>query len=358
MKPRGRRWFALWMAVLVLTGLLLGGCTFLGGPQAQIDASPLSGVVPLTVQFSGTGSTGSGGISTYTWDFGTGDPVSYEASGSYTYAHAGTFTLTLTVRAANGATSQKTVTVEVAPAVWITDEKLNRVYKLDMNGNALASFTLTYTQPRGITIGEVEGKQWLFVACYNGGNQRILRLDPQTGAVAQVMNAPAQSPLNLTYQADPDKRLWHVDGLSRMIYWLNPPDGQVYDAFGQAYFNSSSPELATLPFLWTPQGLDWTPETNASGYLWYLEGQNRYLYKIKIIPAQTILTGMRLQIAGDPVAIPVASASAIDMYQGKLWVVDVDTHTLIEVDPTTGQLTGRTITGFPGAETAGLEIQH
>lgn len=356
MNRRGK--LCLAASMLVLAGLVLGGCTFLGGPEAQIDATPLSGVVPLRVEFDGTSSTASGGITTYTWDFGTGDPVSHEASGAYVYAHAGTFTLTLTVRAASGATATRSATVQVAPAVWITDENLGRIYKLGMNGETLDSFLLSYTQPRGITLAEVGGRQWLFVACFNAGNQRILRIDPQTGAVAEVFNAPAQSPLNLTYQADQDKQLWHVDGLSRMIYRLNPPDCQVYDSYGQSYFKSTSPQVATLPFLWSPQGLDWTPAPNAAGHLWYLEGENRYLYKIKIIPAYDIMSSTQLQIVGDPVVIPILSASAIDMYEGKLWVVDVDTHAIVEVDPATGVLTGQTITGFPGAKPMGLEIQH
>ncbi len=358
MKWSGRLCSLGFLMVLGVIGLSLGSCTFLAGPQVRIEATPLSGAVPLTVHFDGTGSTASGGISTYTWDFGTGDPVSHEASGTYVYAHAGSFTLTLTVRAANGSTDQETVTVQVAPAVWITDENLNRIYKLDVGGNTLDAFLLSYSQPRGITLAEVGGRDWLFVACFNGGNQRILRVDPQNGEVAQVFSAPAQSPLNLTYQAGQDKQLWHVDGLSRMIYWLNPPDCRVYDAFGQSYFKSTSPQVATQPFLHTPQGLDWTPETNAAGYLWYLEGENRYLYKIKIIPAYDITSSTQLQVVGDPVVIPVLSASAIDMFEGMLWVVDVDTHAIVEVDPNTGTLTGKAITGFPGAKPTGLEIQH
>jgi len=41
-----------------------------------------------------------------------------------------------------------------------------------------------------------------------------------------------------------------------------------------------------------------------------------------------------------------------------LWVVDVNTHSIVQIDPETGLATGETIAGFPGAATAGLEIQH
>jgi PKD repeat protein len=344
--------------VVILSGALVGGCLSLDGPQARIEVTPLSGVVPLVIHFDGTGSTASTGISTYTWDFGTDDPVSHEASGTYTYTHAGTFSLTLTVRAADGSTDQKTVMVEVEPAVWVTDANLNLVYKLDMQGTELDHFDLPVTEPHGITIAEAGGESWLFVACHNGGNQRILRIDPITGNITQNYSAPAQSPLSLTYGATGQKQLWHVDGLSRKIYRLNRTDCQVYDSYGQSYFKATSPQVGSLPFLWKPQGLDWTPEANAAGHLWYFEGENRLLYKIKIIPVYDIMSGTQLQIVDDPVNIPIFSVSAIDMYDGMLWVVDVNSHAIIEVDPTTGVLTGTRITGFPGAAPAGLEIQH
>ncbi|MCK4392224.1 hypothetical protein KAX17_04910, partial [Candidatus Bipolaricaulota bacterium] len=294
----------------------------------------------------------------YTWDFGTDDPDSHEVSGSYTYEHAGTFTLTLTVRAEDGSTDTETVTIQVDPAVWITDENLGRIYKLDMQGNELDSFGLPVSEPRGITVAEVGGKSWLFIACYNGGNQRIVRIDPVTGNVSQNYSAPAQSPLNLTYGATGQKQLWHVDGLSRKIYRLNPSNAQVYDFYGQAYFKATSPQVSNVPFLWTPQGLDWTPETNAAGHLWYLEGENRLLYKIKIIPGYDIMSNTQLQIVGDPVSIPIFSAAAIDFYDGYLWVVDVNNHRIVQIDPATGMPTGTEITGFPGASPAGLEIQQ
>ena len=348
--------FAILGAMFISIGCFLTGCfLFPGGPKAVIEVSVTEGLVPLTIDFDGSGSTAAAGISTYTWDFGTDDPDSHDVSGSYTYEHAGTFTLTLTVRAEDGSTNTNTVTITVAPAVWITDENLGRIYKLDMQGNQLDSFDLPVTEPRGITVAEVDGRSWLFVACFNGGNQRILRIDPTNGNVSHQYGAPGQSPKNLTFGAAEPKRIWHVDGLSRQLYAMNRTDLQNYEAFGTTYFN-----VGVSPFLWTPQGLDWTPEVNASGHLWYLEGQTHLLYKIEIIPGYDIMSGTQLDIVGTPLQITasVFPVSAIDFYDDYLWVIDVNNHRIVQIDPDTGMPTGTQITGFPGASPAGLEIQH
>jgi len=357
---RGAR-VAILVTLLLIIGVLVGGCfLFPSGTKAVIEVTSSSGVIPLTVDFDGGSSTGPGGISTYTWDFDTDDPDSHEASGTYTYEHAGTFTLRLTVRAEDGSTDTETVTIQVDPAVWITDENLGRVYKLDMQGNEIVSFGLPVTEPRGITVAEADGRSWLFVACFNGGNQCILRIDPVSGSISQEYDPPAQQPRNLTFGAVEPKRIWHVDGQSRKLYALNRTNCQSYAAYGTNYF-STSPQVSNVQFLWEPLGLDWVPAPNPelAGYLWYLEGgPYPTLYKIKIIPRYDIMSGTELQIVGEGVYIPVSSVSAIDIYDGYLWVINVDSHEILQIDLDTGMPTGNKITGFPGARPAGLEIQQ
>ncbi len=337
----------------------MSACFFGGGTQARIEVTPMSGAVPLTIQFDGSGSTGPGGITGYRWSFGTGAEAN-TATGTYTYTHTGTYTLTLTVRTQNGSTATSSVQIVVKPAMWITDHNLNCIYKLDMSGSVLATFALPLTQPQGITTAEVDGKTWLFVACENGGVQRIARVDPATGVVDHIYSAPAQDPRNLTYSTTEPKRIWHVDALSRKIYSLNRTDLQSIDAFGQNYFKSTSPQVGNVPFLWTPEGLDWTPEQNTSGYLWYLEGETHLLYKIKIIPSYDFMAGTQLKIVGTPIELAASlfPIAAIDFYNGNLWVIDVNHHAIVVIDPTTGEPTGQKITGFPGSAPAGLEIQR
>jgi len=109
----------LGLLLLMVVLAAVAGCKM--NTQAVIDATPLVGVVPLTVAFDGSNSSSSGGISTYSWDFGTDAPIVHGESGTYTYQHAGTYRLRLTVRGEDGSTSTSSVTVTVKPAVWITD---------------------------------------------------------------------------------------------------------------------------------------------------------------------------------------------------------------------------------------------
>jgi len=355
---RGWRSNWMWLGALLALVLVLGGC-FRSPTQAVIGLSGIAGAVPWTVTFDATGSTGPDGITTTHWEFGEEDE-SYEASGTFVFQHAGTFTVRLTVRAADGSTDVEETTVEVAPAVWVADENLNTVYRLSMTGAVLDSFALPATEPGGLALAVAEGKTWLFVACMNGGNQRILRMDPVTGTVDETYPAPAQSPLHLTYNTNGQKQIWHVDGLSRKIYRLNPPDLQVYESFGQTYFKATSPQVTNVPFLREPQGLDWTPEGSIAGSLWYLEGETAKLYEMTVIPGYDIMSNTQLQVTGDPVTLDagVVPVSGIDIYDGAIWVVDLNRHRIVELDLTTGLATGKQIAGFPGSRAVGLEIQY
>ncbi|ARU57409.1 hypothetical protein OLMES_3371 [Oleiphilus messinensis] len=80
---------------------VLGGiCTAVGGnqpPVAVMSASSTSGVVPLTVNFDGSGSTDPDGDDLgYLWDFGDGT-FSNEATPTHTFDQVGNYAVTLTV---------------------------------------------------------------------------------------------------------------------------------------------------------------------------------------------------------------------------------------------------------------------
>ena len=337
----------------------LGGCALFSRAEAVIVVDATTGTVPFTISFDGTASTGADGISYYHWALGTGDDAS-GATGTYTYRQAGTFTLELMVRDHGGKTDTATVTIVVDPAIWVADENLDRVYKLGMDGTVVTFFDLPAKEPRGVAIAEVEGQTTLIVACANEGFQRLLYLDPATGEVEQDLAAPAQSPRQITYGAVGQKQLWHVDGLSRKLFRLNPPNAQVFESYGQSYFKATSPEVRDVSFLRTPQGLDWTPSSPSLGRLWYLEGETHLFYEIEMIAGYDIMSNTQLRIVGDPVELTdeIFPVAAIDLYDGHLWAIDVDQHRIVQIDPDTGSLTGTEITGFPGSAPAGLEIQH
>jgi PKD repeat protein len=103
---------------------LIGGTvrriTFASGnqpPTAAIEAAPLSGPVPLTVTFSGTGSSDpdAGQTLTYSWDL-NGDEVfgdSTAARPSFTYTAAGSYTVQLRVTDPPGASHTASVVISV-----------------------------------------------------------------------------------------------------------------------------------------------------------------------------------------------------------------------------------------------------
>ena len=92
--------------------------TFASGnlpPTAVASATPTSGQAPLTVQFTGSGSTDpESGPLTYAWDFdGNGTDDASTANPSFTYTSPGTFLARLRVTDTGGLSDSRTVTISV-----------------------------------------------------------------------------------------------------------------------------------------------------------------------------------------------------------------------------------------------------
>jgi PKD repeat protein len=81
--------------------------------SASVSASPLSGLAPLGVSFSGSASGGTG-LYSFDWDFGDGSPQSSRESPTHTYALGGSYTATLIVTDSGGATAPASVVISVA----------------------------------------------------------------------------------------------------------------------------------------------------------------------------------------------------------------------------------------------------
>jgi glucose/arabinose dehydrogenase/chitodextrinase len=87
-------------------------------PVAMVAATPLTGVVPLTVTFSGAGSYDPEGTPlTYWWDFGNAITATGSITVSHRYTLPGVYTATLTVTDAGGAAASAAQPIRVRYSV-------------------------------------------------------------------------------------------------------------------------------------------------------------------------------------------------------------------------------------------------
>ncbi len=86
-----------------------------GQLTASASANKTSGATPLTVQFTGSASGGTGPY-TYSWSFGDDSVPSTEQNPSHTFTVAGTFHVTLTVKDSTAATATAPVTITAGAA--------------------------------------------------------------------------------------------------------------------------------------------------------------------------------------------------------------------------------------------------
>lgn len=129
-------------------------------PVARISASALSGTAPLTVAFSGTGSTDADG-SVVAWDWAFGDGGSASGAGaSKTFSSAGTYSTVLRVTDNSGLSASTSVTaMRVADIAMGLSASRNSakataaVKVLDANGLAVAGATVSGAWS-GLTSGK------------------------------------------------------------------------------------------------------------------------------------------------------------------------------------------------------------
>ncbi len=146
-------------------------------PVASVSADPTQGDAPLTVQFSGSGSTDSDGtIVSYAWDFGDGETGSGATIG-HVYGQAGNYTATLTVTDDGNGTD--TDTVEIAVSSQGNFPPVARISALPGSGPAPLEVTFDGSGSSDAD-GTVVSWEWVFG-------------DGQTGSGVSVAH---------TYQAD------------------------------------------------------------------------------------------------------------------------------------------------------------
>ncbi len=152
---------------LVLVVLAVTGCFHKNQlPVAKADANPQTGLAPLNVQFSGTGSTDADGkIESYSWDFGDGS-TGNGVTVSHTYTRKGTYEVTLTVKDNKGGAGRDDITITVdenkAPVAKIEAAPKKGVAPLDVDFDGSGSSdadgdALTYRWDFGDGSAEEEG---------------------------------------------------------------------------------------------------------------------------------------------------------------------------------------------------------
>lgn len=164
--PDGNLWYVALNAGEIRKLSLAGGNQ---PPQAVVSAAPTQGVAPLTVNFSGTGSTDPNGSPlAYSWNFGDGATGSGTTT-SHTYAGNGSYAATLTVTDPGGLSSSASASITVGAAI----------------GDANPHHVSTSIAPTPVVIGHQET---ITTAVRNDGapNPFIVDMEIYDSAVHQV----------------------------------------------------------------------------------------------------------------------------------------------------------------------------
>ncbi len=122
-------------------------------PVAVVSAAPLSGVAPITVSLSASGSYDpDGSIARYEWNFGDGSAPVVATSASHTYANPGIYTASLKVTDNAGLTDTKSVTVNANTPVVLTTiyvDSITVALRSFRNGHADATAQITVRDGNG-----------------------------------------------------------------------------------------------------------------------------------------------------------------------------------------------------------------
>ena len=133
---------------------------FSHGPEpyyANFEAEPLTGTVPLSVQF--TDSSSGENIQNWEWDFQNDGTIdSYEQNPEYTYQDTGYYSVSLTINYMQTITATRFNYIHVTGNVDVDDGFLNStMLHLDNTPNPFSnSTTITYTLPHNIHESEIE----------------------------------------------------------------------------------------------------------------------------------------------------------------------------------------------------------
>ncbi len=120
-------------------------------PKVRFNFLPISGCVPLNVNFTDSSSAGSGSLTKWFWDFGDGYTAdSTNASVNHTYTTTGTFKVKLTVENSNGCRDSlildSTIHTGTKPVPFFTANPTSDCAKNPFNFTNLTTGTVTSWQ--------------------------------------------------------------------------------------------------------------------------------------------------------------------------------------------------------------------
>ncbi|MFX0558437.1 PKD domain-containing protein, partial [Maribacter sp. CXY002] len=163
-------------------------------PISVVAANPVSGEVPLLVNFDGSASTDDIGIVSYTWDYGDGSPTETGSTASHTFTMAGTYTVTLSVTDNDGVNNTNTDTNSVQ--ITVTDPVVNDAPVAVASATPLsgdAPLLVTFTGSASTDDSAVVSHSWDFgdgSALDNNADTTHTYTSPGTyGAVLTVTDA-------------------------------------------------------------------------------------------------------------------------------------------------------------------------
>lgn len=110
-------------------------------PVAVASATPLTGDIPLAVNFTGSSSTDDVAVVSYLWDFQDGSPTFSTANPSHTFTVAGTYDVELTVEDAAGLTDTTTISIVANTPGNVAPVAIASATPLSGNAPLLVNFT-------------------------------------------------------------------------------------------------------------------------------------------------------------------------------------------------------------------------